>query len=217
MIDTAKKAFPGKKIIVSSITPRDDNLDGNVRIINQAVERKISKFNDVIHVHNNDLRDRSFYHDCKHLNRNRGVRMFASNIKRGIRVANGTTNNKSRYLSRHSDVQIPIRPDYSDDSDSVPYRSAHYQSMGSSILKPEGSVGCQYGVDTQSNEVNQEKEAKKEKGINNILSQLSSLNKLVNVFVPSNLQQGSMMYPQSAVPLPCFPYYSSTFAQTARS
>ena len=27
MVDTARKAFPGKKIIVSSVTPRDDDFD----------------------------------------------------------------------------------------------------------------------------------------------------------------------------------------------
>ncbi|CAB4024562.1 Hypothetical predicted protein, partial [Paramuricea clavata] len=73
MVDTARKAFPGKKIIVSSVTPRDDDFDEDIRAINRAIQSEILNFNDAIYANNDNLRDRALYFDSKHLNRNRGV------------------------------------------------------------------------------------------------------------------------------------------------
>ena len=73
IIDVARKAFPGRKIIPSSIIPGDDDLDENIRVINRTVQSEISIINDVIHVNNDNLRNRELYFDRKHLNRSRGV------------------------------------------------------------------------------------------------------------------------------------------------
>ena len=110
IIDVARKAFPGRKIIFSSIIPRDDDLDENIRVINRTVQSEISIFNDVIHVNNDNLRNRELYFDRKHLNRSRGVRVFAGNIKRAIRVASGAVYNKTLYSPYHSDDQHSLRP-----------------------------------------------------------------------------------------------------------
>jgi hypothetical protein len=75
MVDTARKAFPGKKIIVSSVTPRDDDFDEDIRAINRAIQSEISNFTDVIYVNNDNLRDRALYFDRKHLI---GIGVFVS-------------------------------------------------------------------------------------------------------------------------------------------
>ncbi|CAB4016748.1 Hypothetical predicted protein [Paramuricea clavata] len=121
MVDTARKAFPGKKIIISSVTPRDDDFDEDIRAINRAIQSEILNFNDVIYANNDNLRDRALYFDRKHLNRSRGVRKFAANIKRAIRMASGVVDNKPRYPSYHSGDPHPIRRD-----DRAPYPHPRY-------------------------------------------------------------------------------------------
>ncbi len=87
---------------MSSVTPRDDDFDEGIRVINRMIQNEILSFTDVIYVNNDNLQDRALYFDCKHLNRNQGVRKFAANIKRAIRVASGVVDNKPRYSSYHS-------------------------------------------------------------------------------------------------------------------
>ena len=65
MVDTAMKAFPGKKIIVSSVTPRDDDFDEDIWAINRTIQSEISNSTDVIYVNNDNLRDRALYFDRK--------------------------------------------------------------------------------------------------------------------------------------------------------
>ena len=48
MVNLAMDAFPGKKVIVSSITPRDDRLDSEVRAVNKEVQNHISNSQSVI-------------------------------------------------------------------------------------------------------------------------------------------------------------------------
>jgi hypothetical protein len=183
-------------------------------------------------VNNDNLRDRALYFDRKHLNRNRGVRKFAANIKKAIRVESGIADNKPRYSSYHSDDPHQIRPDdrapyhqpryssyHSDDphqirpEDRAPYPQHRYGSSVNPLLRPEDLLRKQDGIATQSTEVGKEHETKKENGINDVFSQLSTLNKLVNVLVSSNLQQCRMMYPQSAASPSFFPLYSSAVSQ----
>ena len=71
----------------------------------------------------------------------------------------------------------------------------------------------QDGIATQPIEVSKEHETKKENGINDVFSQLGTLNKLVNVLVSSNLQRCRMMYPQSTASPSFFPLYSSAVSQ----
>lgn len=91
MVDLARQAFPDRKVIVSSITPRCDNLDGLVRNVNYAVGQRIQGLSNVILVDNGNLRRRHKhnYCDAKHLSDQDGVRVFAGNIKAGIRRALG--------------------------------------------------------------------------------------------------------------------------------
>jgi hypothetical protein len=122
MADTARKAFPGKKTIVSSVTPRDDDFYEDIRAINRAIQSEISNITDVIYVIYGCF-------DRKHLNRNRGVRKFAANIKKAIRVASGVADNKPRYSSYHSDDPHQIRPD-----DRAPYPQPRYSPYHSDDL-----------------------------------------------------------------------------------
>ncbi len=87
MVESAMIAFPGKKIILSSITPRDDSLNQAVLTINSKVQSKIMTFQDIVYVNNNNLQEVTFFFDHKHLNKKRGVPEFATNLKRGIRLA----------------------------------------------------------------------------------------------------------------------------------
>jgi hypothetical protein len=190
------------------------------------------------------------------LNRNRGVRKFAANIKKAIRVASGVADNKPRYSSYQSDDPNQIRPNdrapypqpryssyHSDDlhqirpddralypqlrypsyhnddphqirpKDRAPYPQHRYGSSVNPLLRPEDLLRKHDGIATQSTEVGKEHEIKKENGINDVFSQLSTLNKLVNVLVSNNLQQCRMMYPQSAASPSFFPLYSSAVSQ----
>ena len=187
-----------------SITPRDDDLHENIRVINRTVQSEISNFTDVIPVNNDNLRDGASYFDSKHLNRNQGVRKFAANIQRAIRETNGFVN-KLRYSSNHSGAYHPIRPD-----DHGSYPRPCYGNLVSSTPRPEDLLRKKYDFATQSAKVNKENETKKENGINDIFSQLSSINKLMSY----NLQQCKLIYPQSAVSPHFFPLYSSVVTQT---
>ncbi|CAB3984287.1 Hypothetical predicted protein [Paramuricea clavata] len=226
--EQSKRSAYNKYIIVSSVTPRDDDFDEDIRAINRAIQSEILNFNDVIYANNDNLRDRALYFDCKHLNRNRGVRKFAANIKKAIRMASGVVDNKPRYPSYHSADPHPIRPDdrapyphpryssyHSDDPhpirpvDRAPYPQHRYGSSVNPLLRPEDMRRKQDGIATQPIEVSKEHETKKENGINDVFSQLSTLNKLVNVLVSSNLQRCRMMYPQSTASPSFFPLYSS--------
>ena len=136
MVISAKKGiFSRKKIIVLSITPRDDDLHENIRVLNRAVRSEISNFTDVIPVNSNNLQDGASYFGSKHLNRNQGVLKFAANIKRAIRETNGFVN-KLRYLSNHSGAYHPIRPD-----DYISYPRPCYGNLVSSIPRPEDLLG----------------------------------------------------------------------------
>ena len=152
----ARKAFPGRKIIFSSITPRDDDLDENIRVTNRTVQSEISYFNDVIHVNNDNLRNRELYFDRKHLNRSRGIRVFAANIKRAIRMASGAIKNKTRYSPYHSDDQHPIRPS---DRAANP-RPRYGNSVSHAPPRPEDALRKQCDV-TKATKVSEEMEQRK--------------------------------------------------------
>ena len=85
MINLAVNAFPGKKIILSSITPQDDKLDNDVEVVNKEVHCQIANNPNVIHVDNCNLREVKYYYDNKHLNRKNGIPALATNLKKGVR------------------------------------------------------------------------------------------------------------------------------------
>ena len=89
LVNLATKAFPQKKIILSSVTPRKDSLDRVVGEVNHtnAIHEKIKDMPHVFHVNNGNLRHNHFYHDVKHLNKKFGIPKLAANIKKEIRLA----------------------------------------------------------------------------------------------------------------------------------
>ncbi|CAB4025500.1 Hypothetical predicted protein [Paramuricea clavata] len=78
MINLAVNAFPGKKIILSSITLRDDKLDKDVEVVNKEVHCQIANNRNVIYVNNCNLREVKYYYDHKHLNRKNGIPALAT-------------------------------------------------------------------------------------------------------------------------------------------
>lgn len=92
MVHIAVQEFPNKYIIMSSITPRCDDLDRTVFEVNKAVYDNVKNIPNVILVDNGNLRGNALnFHDVKHLNIKNGVPLWASNLKDGIRKALGIT------------------------------------------------------------------------------------------------------------------------------
>lgn len=91
MVEIATQKFPNKKIVMSSITPRCDQLDRSVFEVNKAVAKNIRNIQNVFLVDNGNLRcdQQSSHFDDKHLNRRHGIPLFAKNLKDGIRRALG--------------------------------------------------------------------------------------------------------------------------------
>lgn len=89
VIQVATAAFPGKKIILSGLTPRRDELNSLVTVVNNALFRKFKDTQNLSFVNNDNLNDDQFLFDKKHLNKMRGVPVFARNLKIEIRTACG--------------------------------------------------------------------------------------------------------------------------------
>ncbi|CAB4002775.1 Hypothetical predicted protein [Paramuricea clavata] len=95
LVNIATTNFPDKKIIMSSITPRRDDLDKFVFEVNKAVAQNICKIPNVVLVDNGNLRSKDqFYFDTKHLSRRHGIPLFATNLKNGIRKSLGINNRR---------------------------------------------------------------------------------------------------------------------------
>ena len=95
LVNIATTNFPDKKIIMSSITPRRDDLDKFVFEVNKAVAQNICKIPNVVLVDNGNLRSKDqFYFDTKHLSRRHGIPQFATNLKNGIRKSLGINNRR---------------------------------------------------------------------------------------------------------------------------
>ena len=103
LIKTATGLFPGKKIILSSITPRNDSLDHKVKASNQEIHEQIKDIPNVFHVGNGNLRDDRFYHDTKHLSKRFGIPALARNIKKEIRNAFYPRQN---FISKGNDTEV---------------------------------------------------------------------------------------------------------------
>ena len=74
-------------MILSGITPRNDNLDQSVLVANREIHEEIKNLPNVFHVYNGDLRLARYYHDVKHLNKKVGIPTLAKNIKKELRLA----------------------------------------------------------------------------------------------------------------------------------
>jgi hypothetical protein len=79
--------FPEKKVILSGITPRNDDLDHVVAEANRGIHERIKNLPNVQHVYNGNLRENRFFHDVKHLDKRLGIPKLAKNIKTELRFA----------------------------------------------------------------------------------------------------------------------------------
>ena len=94
-INTITRKFPHIKIVVSEITPRNDEKDSEVVICNRMLADSVLMMNNVILIKHDNLRDGnwSYFQDVKHI-RKESVHYFAGNIKSALRIA---FNNDTRY------------------------------------------------------------------------------------------------------------------------
>ena len=87
LVDIATKMFPEKKVILSGITPRNDDLDHVVAEANRGIHERIKNLPNVQHVYNGNLRENRFFHDVKHLDKRLGIPKLAKNIKTELHFA----------------------------------------------------------------------------------------------------------------------------------
>ncbi|CAB3983013.1 Hypothetical predicted protein [Paramuricea clavata] len=84
LVEAASHMFPGRKIILSDITPRTDNLDQAIININNDIHERIKDLSNVQHVYNGNLRQYKFFYDAKHLSKRLGIPLLAKNFKNGL-------------------------------------------------------------------------------------------------------------------------------------
>ena len=87
LVEAASHMFPGRKIILSDITPRTDNLDQAIINIDDDIHERIKDLPNVQHVYNGNLRQYKFFYDTKHLSKRLGIPLLAKNLKNGLRRA----------------------------------------------------------------------------------------------------------------------------------
>ena len=95
LLEYIKQNYPNVKIVLSEVTPRNDELDEEVKKCNKLVATSMTNKAGVFFVKQHNLRDStwSLFYDNKHITKN-GIRKFAANLKVGLRNAYGI---KSRY------------------------------------------------------------------------------------------------------------------------
>lgn len=99
--------FPGSRVLVSSLLPRDDNLHARVLEVNNQLKQKcLSMANVHLIEHTNLFQASAILYDKKHLNE-KGVRLFAKNLKRAFFY------NTPRRTSKTSmKVEAPHHPNH---------------------------------------------------------------------------------------------------------
>ncbi|CAB4018949.1 Hypothetical predicted protein [Paramuricea clavata] len=187
MINLAVNAFPGKKIILSSITPRDDKLDKDVEVVNKEVHCQIANNPNVIYVDNCNLREVKYYYDHKHLNRKNGIPAFATNLKKGIRLACGI-----KLKERRSQVR---------------FNNPRYVTNLPDAINSPSPRREEVPQPPEEKNIVHVNEKIQESGINTINTQLSCLTKLVNILISNSVQQSKVMYSQPT-PAQAFPFYN---------
>ena len=90
IIDHLNEKYPGIKIIACEITPRNDAKDNDVIAANKLIADLCKRRERVYLVEHSNLRDDRYtkLYDSRHIHRN-AIRLFASNIKKGLRRAYG--------------------------------------------------------------------------------------------------------------------------------
>ena len=102
-----RSRFPGIKIIASEVTPRLDDKDSEVKIINDLINTYGRENNDIFIAHHSNLRDRDFLYDAKHIREN-CIARFAANIKIAIKKAYGL-NSQEMFRMRDTDQRYRNR------------------------------------------------------------------------------------------------------------
>ncbi len=92
-----RKKFQGVKIIVSEITPRNDEKDADVRRCNELINALYGNQGHITIAPHSNLRDDdwSMYDDAKHITK-AAIPRLVSNIKRALRKAYGITTDGSK-------------------------------------------------------------------------------------------------------------------------
>ena len=105
ILEDITKSVPHIKIVLSEITPRNDERDAQVIICNALLKDAFSRSRNVTIAHHNKLRNSewSFHEDAKHLSRI-SIGKFAWNLKNAIRSAMG-----SREMQQHPQDKQPNR------------------------------------------------------------------------------------------------------------
>ena len=134
LVNTATRAFPEVKVILSGITPRNDNLDQSVIVANREIHEEIKNLPNVFHVYNGDLRQVRYYHDVKHLNKKVGIPTLAKNIKKELRLAFQPTKHQESKQER-----IPSRSPIQHQSSDA-QRDVKTNTIGTPTFGPQEAI-----------------------------------------------------------------------------
>ena len=106
-IDSIRQRFPHIKILVSELTPRNDDKDPRVVICNRLLEESICAMENVILIKHSNLRDSNWsnFRDSKHIKKE-SISIYASNIKRGLRMAFNTNNKPARQYDSYNNGNV---------------------------------------------------------------------------------------------------------------
>ena len=99
IVNKIENKFPGIKIVVSEVTPRMDERDGEVITCNRLLNSYASGRENVFVAAHRNLRDERFFRDAKHIKEDK-IAKFAANLKRALQEALGANkqqHNRSLY------------------------------------------------------------------------------------------------------------------------
>ena len=84
---SCKTTYPQTTIYISSITPRKDDLNGVVTKVNQLLAKELedSKHHGIKLIDHSNLDRPEFLYETKHLNKNSGTKILASNVKHMVK------------------------------------------------------------------------------------------------------------------------------------
>ena len=83
IVNKIKHEYPKSKIVVSGLLPRKDLLNHRVGPINNKIKELMQNRENLTFVEHNEVENTTIYlYDKKHLN-NKGVKIFAKNLKKG--------------------------------------------------------------------------------------------------------------------------------------
>ena len=98
-VELLRRKFPGIRVILSEITPRNDKLDNQVKEVNYMINAYAKKCDDIFTVIHSNMRNPDFFSDERHFIKSI-IPRFASNIKMGLKRAYGNMN--TQYQKRES-------------------------------------------------------------------------------------------------------------------